>query len=52
MDLRFCRMGIKFPYIFTVVFLVVLPETIEDHAVDRFLKRAHRFWRMTLKVCI
>ena len=32
----------KFPYIFTVVFPVVLSETIEGRAVDCFLKRAHR----------
>ena len=30
------------PYIFTVVFPVVLPKTIQERAVDRFLGRAHR----------
>ena len=37
---EFVGQASNFPYIFTVVFPVVLPETIEERAVDPFLKRA------------
>ena len=39
---NFVERASNFPYIFTVVFPVVLPETFEERAVYCFLKRAHR----------